>query len=167
MKKLAKTTLLSGALALAGCAGLIQHKPSPGDTLPVVVEKMGQPTAVYPDPSGGQQLEYTWQPMGQYAWMAHFGPDGRLRQFEQVLTGEKFATIKIDTATKQDVLRTIGHPAERSTLPLRDFDVWSYRYKEAGVWNSMMSVEFDRNGIVRQMVNGPDPMFEKGDRNGR
>jgi len=57
-------------------------------------------------------------------------------------------------------LRTIGHPAETSYLPLRDLEVWSYRYKEAGVWNSIMHVHFDRNGIVRMMLNGPDPMFE-------
>jgi hypothetical protein len=99
--------------------------------------------------------------MGQFTWMAHIGPDGRLVKYEQVLTGEKFATIKIDKATKDDVLRTIGRPTETSYLPLRDYEVWSYRYKESGVWNSMMHVHFDRAGVVRLMQNGPDPMYER------
>jgi hypothetical protein len=93
--------------------------------------------------------------------MARIGADGRLTAFEQVLTGEKFATIMVGTATRDDVLHTIGRPAERSYLPLRDFEVWSYRYKESGVWNSMMHVHFDRGGVVRMMQNGPDPMYEE------
>jgi hypothetical protein len=158
MTKMTKLTTLVAALALAGCAGMIRHYPSQGDTMQQVVAKMGQPTAVYPE-GQGQQLEYATGPMGEYTWMAHIGPDGRLASFEQVLTGEKFATIKIDHSNKADVLRAIGHPAETSTLPLRDYEVWSYRYLENGVWYSMMNVEFDRGGIVRMMQNGPDPRY--------
>jgi hypothetical protein len=42
-------------------------------------------------------------------------------------------------------------------LRLSDLEVWSYPYKEAGVWDSIMSVHFDRNGILQRMQNGPDP----------
>lgn len=161
--KLIKITTLAAALVLGGCAGLVREFPVPGDSVDTIRAKMGQPQAVYPE-GGGQLLEYTTQPMGQFAWMAHVGPDGRLTAFEQVLTGEEFATIKVDQATKEDVLRTIGHPAEVSGLPLRGLEVWSYRYKESGVWNSMMHVHFDRNGIVRQMLNGPDRMYDDRDR---
>jgi hypothetical protein len=149
-------------LLLAGCGTIFRQFPNQGDTAPQVAAKMGQPNAVYPE-GGGQELEYLTGPMGQETYMAHMGPDGRLASFEQVLTGEKFATIKIDHATKADVLRTIGHPAETSALPLRDFEVWSYRYKESGVWNSMMHVMFDRGGVVRMMQNAPDPMYERRD----
>jgi hypothetical protein len=162
MSKIAKIATLAAGLALAGCGTIIRNFPNPGDTTDQVVAKMGHPTAVYPEGSG-QLFEYTTQPMGEYTWMAHMGPDGRLVKFEQVLTGEKFATIKIDKATKADVLRTIGHPAETSTLPLRDFEVWSYRYLENGVWYSMMNVMFDRDGIVRMMQNGPDPRYNDRD----
>jgi hypothetical protein len=93
--------------------------------------------------------------------MAKFGPDRRLQSYQQVLTGEKFATLKIDRATKADVLRTIGRPAERSRVALHNYEVWSYRYKENGVWNSMMHVHFDEQGIVRLMQNGPDPMYDE------
>jgi hypothetical protein len=163
MNNLIKMTTLGMLAALGGCA-LLRQAPSPGDPLPVVTQKMGQPTAVYPEPGGGQELEYTTQPEGQFTWMAHIGADGRLTAYEQVLTGEKYASIRVGQATKADVLRTIGHPAETSFLSLRDLEVWSYRYKEGGVWNSMMHVHFDRNGIVRQMLNGPDPRYQDRDR---
>jgi hypothetical protein len=160
MRKIAKIAVLAMALGAGGCAVLGRTPPVPGDSADTVRLKLGQPTAVYS--AGAEQLlEYATGPMGQYTWMAHIGPDGRLTAYEQVLTGEKFATIRVDHATKDDVLRTIGRPAEHSYLPLRDFEVWSYRYKESGVWNSMMHVHFDRAGVVRMMLNGPDPMFEE------
>jgi hypothetical protein len=164
MNRITTTAILAAALALGGCAGVIRHAPSIGDPLPTVTAKMGPPTAVHPEPGGGQELEYATGPMGQYTWMAHIGPDGRLVAYEQVLTGQKFATIKVDQATKADVLRTIGRPAETSRVALHDYEVWSYRYKESGVWNSMMHVHFDRNGVVRLMLNGPDRIYGDRDR---
>jgi hypothetical protein len=161
---MAKIATLLAASALAGCAGIVRHFPSPGDTTEQVVAKMGHPDAVYAE-GHGQQFEYSTQPMGEYTWMAHMGPDGRLVSFEQVLTGAKFATIKVDHATKADVLRTIGHPAETSRVAMHNYEVWSYRYLESGVWYSLMNVMFDQDGIVRMMQNEPDPRYN--DRDGR
>jgi hypothetical protein len=160
MRQMLNTAILAGLLGLAGCAGLGGPPLVLGDSADTVKLKLGEPTATY-SVGLGQELEYATGPMGQSTWMAHIGADGRLEKFEQVLTGEKFATIKLGVATHEDVLRTIGRPAETSYLPLRDFEVWSYRYKEAGVWNSMMHVHFDRKGVVQLMQNGPDPMYEE------
>ena len=160
MHKLATITLLVLGIVLAGCAGLMREAPAIGDPLPAVTAKFGHPTAVYPA-SPGQVLEYATGPFGQATYMARMGADGRLVAFEQVLTGEKFATLKIGAANKTDVLHTLGRPAERSYLSLSDLEVWSYRYKESGVWNSMMHVHFDRAGTLRMMQNGPDPMYEE------
>ena len=157
MKPLIKIATLSTALLLAACA--LGPPPAPGDALDVVEAKLGKPTAVYTD-GAARTLEYATGPMGQYTWMAHLGPDGRLTSYEQVLTGEKFATIKIDKARKDDVLRTLGRPAEHSRVASHNYEVWSYRYKEAGVWNSLMHVHFDEQGVVRQMLNGPDPIYD-------
>lgn len=157
MHTMIKIATICSTVALAACAGpLFRQAPLIGDPVAAVTAKMGQPTSVYPAPDG-QILEYATGPMGQYTFMARIGPDGRLLSWEQVLTGEKFATIKIDHATKEDVLRTIGRPAETSRVASHHYEVWSYRYKEANVWNSMMHVHFDEKGIVRQMLNGPDP----------
>jgi hypothetical protein len=160
MHILVKTTCLVAALALAGCAALMRSAPAVGDPVATVTAKFGQPSAVYPA-AAGQVLEYATGPFGQETYMARMGPDGRLAAFEQVLTGEKFATLKIGSANKTEVLHTLGRPAERSYLALPDLEVWSYRYKESGVWNSMMHVHFDRAGVVRMMQNGPDPMYEE------
>jgi len=165
MRKMIKMAILCPAIVLAGCVGpFMREVPNAGEPLAAVTAKLGQPTGSYPAPDGGRMLEYATGPMGQFTWMAHIGPDGRLVSYEQVLTGEKFATIKIDKANKADVLSTIGRPAERSGVAMHNYEVWSYRYKEAGVWNSLMHVHFDQAGVVRMMQNGPDPMFEPRER---
>ena len=160
MRKIARATLLTGLLLMGGCASLSRTAPTVGDPEPTVIAKFGQPSAVY-SVADGRVLEYATGPFGQFTYMARIGADGRLASFEQVLTGEKFATLKVDRATRDDVLRTIGRPAERSYLDLPKLEVWSYRYKESGVWNSMMHVHFDRAGTLRMMQNGPDPMYEE------
>ncbi len=143
-------------LLLAGCAGFGNPPVMPGETEQAVVAKLGQPTHRYVD-GKEQLLEYAQGPWGQKTYMARIGPDGKLISYDQVLTTQKFAAIKIDSATKNDVLRTIGAPTETSYLTLSQLEVWSYPYKESGVWDSMMHVHFDRAGIVRKMINGPDP----------
>ncbi|QPI49770.1 hypothetical protein IV454_30865 [Massilia antarctica] len=160
MQKIVKMAILSALLALGGCAAMMRTPPLPGDTFEAVRAKFGEPTAVHSLPSG-QVLEYATGPFGQFTWMARMGPDGRLIAFEQVLGDVGFGRIKIDKATRADVMATVGRPAERSYLALSDLEVWSYRYKESGVWNSMMHVHFDRAGIVRKMISGPDPMYEE------
>ena len=162
MHQMMKITTLAATLLLAASA--TRPAPLPGETADVVQAKLGKPTSVYVGDDGARSLEYATGPMGQYTWMARLGPDGRLTAYEQVLTGEKFATLKVDQATKEQVLRTIGRPAERSRVAMQNYEVWSYRYKEAGVWNSLMHVHFDEGGVVRQMMNGPDPMYEPRDR---
>jgi len=163
MNTMIKPTILIAAMLLTACA--MRTPPNPGDTQDVIQAKMGMPTAVYAD-GASLTLEYATGPMGQNTWMARLGPDGRLLSYEQVLTSEKFATIKIDQATKDQVLHTVGRPAGRSRVAMEDYEVWSYRYKEAGVWNSLMHVHFDGQGVVRQMMNAPDPMYEPRDRFG-
>lgn len=158
---MASSLCVAISLGLTACAGMNRTMPSPGDPVATVVAKFGEPSALFTDADDSQILEYAFGPMGQQTWMARFTPDGHLRAFEQVLTGKSFATIKVGVATETDVLRAIGHPAERSYLALPDLAVWSYRYKENDVWNSMMHVHFNRAGVVKMMQNGPDPMYEE------
>ena len=157
-----RTMTLAAALAfsLSACAPLFRQPPPVGAPLAEVTAALGQPAASYPEPDGGQVLEYRGQPMGQFQHMARIGPDGRLLSYEQVLTSENFARVKVDQWTKDDILRNFGRPAEISRVAFHNYEVWSYRYKEAGVWNSMMNVHFDQQGVVRQMLNGPDPMYD-------
>ena len=147
------------AASLSGCAGF-GPAPLPGEHEASVRAKLGEPSNVY---SAGTEtmLEYATGPSGQYTWMARIGADGRMLSYEQVLTDETFGKIRIGADNREAVLRLVGRPAETSYLALRDLTVWSYRYKQSGVWDSMMHVHFSQDGIVRQMMAGPDPEREE------
>jgi hypothetical protein len=153
--------LLLAAVSLSACAPLFRQPPPAGAPLAEVTAALGQPAASYPEPDGGQVLEYRGQPMGQFQHMARIGPDGRLLSYEQVLTSENFARVGISRWTRDDILRHFGRPFEVSRDRATGDEVWSYRYKEKGVWNSLMSVHFNRRGIVRRLVNSGDPLLDE------
>jgi hypothetical protein len=159
MKYLLRALFAASITLLNACAVFNPVTINPGESEPEVIAKLGEPTNRYND-GNDRLLEYSSGPWGQTTHMARFGPDRRLKSYEQVLTTQKFSTLKEGVATKAEVLRTIGAPTETSYLSLTDLEVWSYSYKESGAWNSMMHVHFDRQGVVRKMLNGPDPKFD-------
>ncbi|MGV8899626.1 MAG: hypothetical protein ACOH2B_10370 [Burkholderiaceae bacterium] len=161
MKTLPKISLLACILfSLAGCAGIGVQAVTPGQSEAEIISTLGAPSARYQD--GDESiLTYVRGPWGQQTYMARVDASKRLKSYEQVLTTQKFATVKIGATTQKDILHTFGTPAETSYLSLSDLTVWTYRYKENGVWDSMMHVHFDRNGIVRKMMNGPDTWLEQ------
>ncbi|HEU4851206.1 MAG TPA: outer membrane protein assembly factor BamE [Telluria sp.] len=154
-----KLPMLAAAALLAGCAAMTGPLALPGDSMETVRSRMGTPTEVRTVPSG-TIYEYGAGMFGQQAWIARFDTGGRLLSVTQVRTGDVFATLRPGVATKADVLDTLGRPSETSRVHLGNFEVWSYRYKENNVWNSMMHVHFDQAGVVRLMQSGPDPMYE-------
>jgi len=161
MHSLSKIAAVALALALGGCATPLFHKAPPvGTPLAELTARFGQPNEVYADPDGGQVLEYRGQPMGQFQHMARFGADGKLLSYEQVLTSANFAKVEVNRWNKDAILRHFGRPAEVARVRLDNAEVWSYRYKQDGVWNSMMNVYFNERGIVRQLRNEPDPLLD-------
>jgi hypothetical protein len=168
MSKIAAScTALAFSLFLAGCATPLFHKAPPvGTPVADVTATLGKPDATYPTPDGGQMLEYRGQPMGQFQHMAHIGADGRLVSYEQVLSNAQFAQIGAGRWNKDDILRRFGRPAESmkaratDTFP-NDAEVWSYRYKDDGVWNSMMNVYFNARGVVVRTAKSPDPILDE------
>lgn len=165
MQILMKILALGVVLVATACTTLNYPPPALGISESDLIAKSGNPAARYQD-GKERLLEYSgpWQ---QHTYMARFGANGRMISWEQVLTTEKFAKVRVDHTTKQEVLRTFGRPAETSHLSLPKLEVWSYRYKEGGVWNSMMHVHFDHAGIVRMMQNGPDPIYDTSSDRGR
>src|SRR6185437_15096001 len=81
------------ALSLSACATFSRTPPA-GTPLDQVTAKLGKPDAVYPDPAGGQVLEYRGQPMSQYQHMARIGADGRLFFYNEAPTTENFAKVQ-------------------------------------------------------------------------
>jgi hypothetical protein len=144
---------------LSACSVLMPAPVNVGDSESELIAKRGEPTHRYQD-GRDRLLEYALGPWGQRTYMARVDANGKVVSFEQVLTVQKFASIKVGEANKSDVLRTIGAPSDTSYLTLTDLEVWSYPYKESEVWNSLMHVHFDKAGIVRKMLNGPDPRFD-------
>lgn len=160
MKIFIKTVVFAGILALSGCATMFGPAPAPGDTEAQVVAKRGPPSAVYQD-GKDRLLSYAPGYNGQYSYMARIGPDGRLKSYEQVWTNEKFAEIKPNVSTSDDVLRIVGAPSMVQHYGRSTNIGWNYGYREAGAWNSMMTVYVDPQGIVRGLENGPDPRYDK------
>lgn len=151
--------------ALSACAMLQPVQLMPGESESQVIAKLGRPIARMPD---GKQhlLEYSRNPWGQEIYIARFDQNNRLISYEQVLTVEKFATIKPGVTSKTDVLRTFGHPSQTVYFSRLQLEAWTYPYKEYGVWNSEMNIYFDNNGIVKKTENGQDLRFDRDSRFG-
>ena len=148
---------------LAGCAGYGSASFQVGDTEPTIISRLGQPTARYREGSD-TILAYVHGPWGQQTHIARLDTNGKLISYEQVLTTQQFNTVVIGQTTKENILHRFSVPAETSYLSLSKLEVWTYRYKENGVWDSMMHIHFDKDGIVRKMLNGPDTWLDHDER---
>lgn len=151
------------AAAMAGCAALespvTKGQRLIGGDAAAVQAQFGPPRESYPL-DGGTRWLYPTQPYGQFTYAADFDASGRLVSFRQILTTLDFAQIRVGTSTQQDVLRMFGKPEETAYFRLMDRQVWSYRFKQEGVWPSLMHFYFDRDGIVRLTQISPDPMYD-------
>jgi hypothetical protein len=140
---------------LGACAVLSNPTVSPGESESAVISRLGKPTAVYPD-GPDHLLEYRTNPGGQATYMIRVDSGGHARGLEQVLTTEKFATIKPGVDTRDTVLRKVGAPYETSYLRFARQDVWTYMYRDQGVWDNLMHVQFTEDGKVATLMNAPD-----------
>lgn len=158
-----RTGLSAITLALLGaCANMA--KTPPGTPVSQVVAQFGQPTIACPLPDGGQRMIWSMQPLGQYAWGTNVDASGRTDKIVPVLTDQHFKVLSQGTWTPQQVLCEFGPPAEKDGvgLPSEIQIVWSYRYRQDGVWNSLMYVYFGQDGShVTRHHPGPDPMYEE------
>lgn len=147
-------------VALAGCAQLDAVKP--GTALTVVEQQFGRPTTTCPLPAGQTRVVWSQQPFGHYAWATVVNPQGQVGEIEQVLTDKSFERLSEGEWTPQEVVCAFGPPMniDQVGLPSNLKTVWSYRYRQYGVWYSLMYVFFGTDGKqVTQHYAGPDPMF--------
>jgi hypothetical protein len=157
MKKMVVMAISS--LLLAACAGPGGAPPPLGASAAELHSRLGRPSASYRD-GDATLLEYATGPSGQATYMARLDADGRLQSYQQVLSSERFAAVKIGRDNRDSILRTFGQPFARQHYPLNHLEAWLYRYKEQGVWNSIMYVQFNPDGSVNSLLNGPDPERE-------
>lgn len=151
----------TGAVLLLGACTSMRDIP-PGTPLADVQARYGAPTVECPQPDGTRTLVWSTQPMGQYAWGSRVGADGRLGAVEQILTDAAFKQVEIGVWNEEQLLCAFGPPADKSMvgLPSVRQNVWSYRYRQAGAWNSLMHVYLSDTGVVQRMHPGPDPLYE-------
>ncbi len=147
---------LLAASLLAACA--IFEKPYPGMTEAELIAIRGKPDYTYAE-NNIRRMEWSATEMGQFAYMAVFSADGRLVSYEQVLTDARFAQIIPGRSTREDVIRTVGHVPKWNRWVFEDGERWSYRYKENGVWDAMMTIYFDRHGVVEGFTREMDPLL--------
>lgn len=146
---------------LSGCINLNSPPFQPGATEEEIISYIGKPTARYQD-GDALLLEYARGYWGQHTHMGRLGPDGRLVSWEQVLTTEKFGELVLGESTRRDVLLTVGQPGEYTRIVLHDYEVWTYHYKQDGVFDSVIHLMFDKNGVLQKMENGLDFMYNVG-----
>ncbi|KAA0889905.1 hypothetical protein [Pusillimonas sp. ANT_WB101] len=147
--------------ALSACANMANTLP--GTSLADVEAKFGRPTLTCPAPNDALRVVWSQQPMGQYAWGTVADRAGNTNHITQLLTDQHFELLAKGTWTPQQVRCEFGPPAEIATVGLPSVTqiVWSYRYRQAGAWNSLMYVYFGQDGQkVTRFHPGPDPMFD-------
>lgn len=161
----ASVALSASSLLLAGCANLTSVPP--GTPLAQVEAQFGAPTLQCTDRAGQPRAVWSQQPFGQHAWATTLQAGQRVGPVEPILTDAHFQQLKDGTWTPDEVRCAFGPPAIIDTvgLPGNRQIVWSYRYRENHVWNSLMFVYFGTDGQrVTRFHPGPDPMYEQVDR---
>ncbi|CDM23450.1 hypothetical protein [Castellaniella defragrans] len=165
MRTLIRSALATGAgLWLAGCASIAATPP--GTPLAQVSAQFGAPTLQCTDRQGRNRVVWSQQPLGQYAWGATVDAGGLVQGIEPILTDEHFQVLKQGEWTADQVRCEFGPPAivDTAGLPSVRQIVWSYRYKQDHVWNSLMYVFMGPDGTrVTRFHPGPDPMYDRED----
>lgn len=153
--------LALSCLLLAACATPLTIPDN--STLADASQRLGTPGTTCPLPDGGVRAVWSQQPQGQYAWAMEFNAAGQLVKRDAVLTDASFARLGEGSWTPDAVRCAFGPPADIGWVgvPSQRVPVWSYRYRENDVWNSVMYVYFDASGEhVTHFNPGPDPRFE-------
>ncbi|MFC5499370.1 hypothetical protein ACFPOE_17630 [Caenimonas terrae] len=139
------------AAALAGCAsGFAVDAIAPGTPREQVLARAGQPSRVLPLPGGGQRLQYSLQPAGQYAWMVDLDGAGRVTSARQVLTEGDFNRIVPGQWSRADVEREFGPPASIDGVASWNGPIMTYRWRDLQGASMFYWVYLDPQGIVRR-----------------
>jgi len=156
-----RTAAIIAILLLTACANMADTPP--GTPLAQVVTQFGAPTYTCTDRDGNKRAIWSTQPFGQFAWGSTIDSAGNTDRVIPLFTTEQFDALNQGSWNQEQVRCQFGPPAEISSvgLPSSRQDVWSYRYKQSGAWNSLMHIYFDPySGLVTRHHPGPDPMYD-------
>lgn len=152
--------LATCAIVCAGCSNIAEAPV--GTSLTNMQAKFGSPTVTCPLAEAGIRAIWSQQPFGEYAWATNVNSDGNIGPVVQVLNDKLFEQLSVGVWDANRVQCEFGPPAtiDRVGLPGSTKTVWSYRYRQYGVWYSMMYVFFDpTTNFVVDHYPGPDPWY--------
>lgn len=143
-----KLLWLATATLAAGCAGPFHgYDIQPGTPREAVLARMGPPGRVV-RLDGGERLQYSLQPFGQYAWMVDLDAGGKVVRARQVLTANEFNRIRPGTWTLADVDREFGRPAKVDRVTSWNGPIMTYRWKDRDNSDMFYFVYLDEQGVV-------------------
>lgn len=153
------------AALLFGCAGnpFRAYDVPPGTPRDVVIARLGQPTRVV-RLATGERLQYSLQPVGQYAWMVDLDAAGKVLQVRQVLTESTFHRIEPGKWTRDDVEREFGPPARIDGVAGWKGPIMTYRWRDAANSDMFYWVYLDQNNVVQRAHPGMEYLNAPNDR---
>ncbi|WP_431098794.1 hypothetical protein [Polaromonas aquatica] len=118
--------VIVAALLAAGCA----FTPvKPGMTREEVFALRGTPSRVLPL-DAGTRLQYSGQPLGQFATMIDLDASGRVVSVREVLTPAEFSRVQPGKWTRADMEREFGRPARIDRVASWSGDIMTYRWRD-------------------------------------
>ena len=133
-------SVLLFSLLAAGCTTLV-----PGTSREVdVTSYFGKPTEERKLADGGRELEFPRSPLGYENWRVTLGPDGVVRNVEQLLDEPHFKQLK-PGMTMDEVKHVLGRPGDYAKYPNLSEEVLSWRYMEFSV-RMFFNAHFDGAG---------------------
>ncbi len=146
MKRLSLlAAILLIAIAAAGCTGYAPHNQLIGQDRVALVAAMGQPER---ETTAGNytKLHFVRGPGGWDTYFVYLDDTDRVVRWEQVLTEERFDTIRAGM-TREQVIETIGASKITNGLARDRGYVWHYRYKTTQCRSFV--IEFTPENVVR------------------
>jgi hypothetical protein len=137
-------------LFAAGCASF--SAITPGASAQQVEKLVGAPDSVWKNADGSEVWEYPQGPLGVETYMVTLGPDRAVREVRQVLNDESISKLHVGMS-RDEVRRLLGKPRDIGFSSLNDEEIWSWRYREWGVRNMELYVQFDRStGALKKVT---------------
>ena len=133
--------LLFPVLFAAGCASF--SAINPGASAQQVETLVGAPASVWKNADGSEVWEYPQGPLGVETYMVTLGSDRAVREVRQVLSDEYISKLHVGMP-RDEVRRLLGRPRDIGFSGRTDEEIWSWRYREWGVRNMELYVQFDR-----------------------
>jgi hypothetical protein len=152
---------LGVAAFVGGCASydgrtLVAGQATEAD----IVALMGKPALTLDRPDGGKALYFPRQPWGGQSYKLVTGPDGRLKDRQQVLTKENIKRIQSGSTTKGQAEELLGPPLTVTRAARKPLDFWEYPWVDV-TDRRILWVGFSDDGVAREVIEMHDYAWDE------